>query len=60
MKENTRNHVNTEEIVYPDECCKCRSKNVLVSDFIDAYIIWLTIYCQDCHNKWREKIDLTI
>ena len=55
-----RNNFNMEEIVFPNECCKCRSGNVLVSDFIDGQIIWLTIYCQDSHNKWREKIDLSI
>ena len=44
---------------YPTECPKCHGK-VIVSDWKDAYIIWLHITCQNCGYYWREKIDLTL
>ena len=50
----------TEEIVYPDRCPKCRSNNVLCSDWKDMYLIYLNTTCQDCYFSWRETIDLTI
>ena len=49
-----------EIIVYPEKCCKCGSDRIIREDFVDAYIIWLRIECQDCNFSWREKIDLTI
>lgn len=48
------------DIVYPDECPKCRCGNVLYSDWRDAYLIWISVYCQKCGYFWREVIDLTI
>ena len=48
------------DIVYPDECPKCRCGNVLCDTWVDSYIVWLNITCQDCHYFWREKVDLTI
>jgi hypothetical protein len=55
-----RNIEEEVEIVVPDECPKCRSHNVLVSDWKDSYLIYLRITCQDCHFAWRETVDLTI
>lgn len=49
-----------DEVVFPEECSKCRSNKVLHSDFIDGQIIWVHTYCQECQFDWREKIDLTI
>lgn len=55
-----RNQEQDIEIVIPDQCPKCHSKNVLCSDWKDNYLIYLRITCQDCHFFWRETVDLTI
>ena len=49
-----------KELVYPTKCCKCGSGKVICEDFLDAYVIWIRVECQDCHFFWNEKIDLTI
>ena len=60
FKEFRRNYYKKSEIRFPEECPKCRSKNVLHDDWADCYIIWVITTCQECHFSWREKIDLTI
>jgi hypothetical protein len=55
-----KNREQEVEIVVPGECPKCRNKNVLCSDWIDGYLVYLRINCQNCHFVWRETVDLTI
>ena len=50
----------TCEIIYPDECPKCRKHNVLHSDWSHGQYLHLSLYCQECGYFWRETIDFDI
>lgn len=46
------------EPYYNSWCPKCGSFNINHSDWSDNEFLWITYYCNNCDNKWREKIDL--
>ena len=48
------------EIVYPDECPECKSKNIWMSDWKDSQLVWLRLTCRNCNHVWKEIIDLSI
>ena len=60
MKTLERMDVETGEIIYPDECPKCRKHNVLHSDWSHGQYLHLSLYCQECGYFWRETIDFDI
>lgn len=60
MKTYERMDVETEEIVYPEECPKCRCHKVLHSDWSNGQYLYLSLYCQECGYFWRETIDFDI
>lgn len=41
-----------------DQCPDCEGFDVGYSDWSDNEFLWITYHCYDCHNMWKEKIDL--
>jgi hypothetical protein len=49
-----------DEPYYPEICPKCGCMVLYVSAFRDGYVMWLSIFCAECHYHWREKVRLDL